>query len=333
MNKKEQQIKKSLIKAVHSVRKKFQTLHNARSGEELKNFETFKPITGKLDTLIDMQSGNKPEPLETVVNKDGSVKDLEMYDHQYEPPKTDMLSKSSRISKIRKQKGVKSTIRKRKSQQISDKYKSLKSNRERTATLTEYRAKLLAGLKKYNADNVQPQPSTSVSVSIPASEHDHPIIIAKPKTLTPRNETASGSNQEPIEISDDGEEEGGAVALDSSKPTKKKTSAAVKKERTRFDFEEEDGTDVENQPRKFRVKARPSSTTTNKNLKRGNGMIPTNAMQHSNNEYISYTYWDDPNELVNRLRLLVASKSAGHSGHTNEIMSIIEELREAGIIV
>lgn len=51
MNKKEQQIKKSLIEAVHSVRKKFQALHNARSGEELKNFETFKPITGKLDTL------------------------------------------------------------------------------------------------------------------------------------------------------------------------------------------------------------------------------------------------------------------------------------------
>lgn len=47
---------------------------------------------------------------------------------------------------------------------------------------------------------------------------------------------------------------------------------------------------------------------------------------------MNYTYWDDPNELVNRLRLLHASQSAGHTGHDNEIISIIEELREAKII-
>lgn len=46
----------------------------------------------------------------------------------------------------------------------------------------------------------------------------------------------------------------------------------------------------------------------------------------------NYTYWDDPNELVNRLRILFASKSAGHTGHENEMISIIEELREAKII-
>ncbi|XP_051174289.1 uncharacterized protein LOC127289996 [Leptopilina boulardi] len=45
-----------------------------------------------------------------------------------------------------------------------------------------------------------------------------------------------------------------------------------------------------------------------------------------------YIYWDDPNELVDRLRLLTASRTAGNTGHDNEIMSIIEELREAEII-
>lgn len=45
-----------------------------------------------------------------------------------------------------------------------------------------------------------------------------------------------------------------------------------------------------------------------------------------------YIYWDDPNELVDRLRLLMASQSAGNPSHNNEIMSIIEELREAKII-
>lgn len=50
------------------------------------------------------------------------------------------------------------------------------------------------------------------------------------------------------------------------------------------------------------------------------------------NTKINYTYWDDPNELVDRLRLLLASTSAGHTGHNNEIISIIEELREAKIV-
>jgi hypothetical protein len=47
---------------------------------------------------------------------------------------------------------------------------------------------------------------------------------------------------------------------------------------------------------------------------------------------IDYVHWDDPNELVDRLRLLLASQAAGHTGHINEINSIIEELQEAQII-
>jgi len=43
-------------------------------------------------------------------------------------------------------------------------------------------------------------------------------------------------------------------------------------------------------------------------------------------------YWDDPNELVDRLRLLLASKASGNTGVSNEIISIFEELREAGLI-
>lgn len=45
-----------------------------------------------------------------------------------------------------------------------------------------------------------------------------------------------------------------------------------------------------------------------------------------------YVYWDDINELVDRLRLLIGSKNTGHTGHENEIHSIIEELREANVI-
>uniref|UniRef100_A0A1B0G9Q8 Uncharacterized protein n=1 Tax=Glossina morsitans morsitans TaxID=37546 RepID=A0A1B0G9Q8_GLOMM len=46
----------------------------------------------------------------------------------------------------------------------------------------------------------------------------------------------------------------------------------------------------------------------------------------------TYTYWNDPNELVDRLRLLLSSERADHNNHKNEIISIAEELREANII-
>lgn len=55
-------------------------------------------------------------------------------------------------------------------------------------------------------------------------------------------------------------------------------------------------------------------------------------MQYSSKP-IEYVYWDNPNELVDRLRLLIASQSAGNNNHANEINSIIEELREISIIV
>lgn len=45
-----------------------------------------------------------------------------------------------------------------------------------------------------------------------------------------------------------------------------------------------------------------------------------------------YVYFDDFNELVNRLRLLVGSQNAGNTSHNNEMISIIEELREKNII-
>lgn len=51
-----------------------------------------------------------------------------------------------------------------------------------------------------------------------------------------------------------------------------------------------------------------------------------------NEKPIQYVYFDDVNELCDRLKLLIASQDAGNTNHSNEIASIIEELRESGII-
>ena len=85
--------------------------------------------------------------------------------------------------------------------------------------------------------------------------------------------------------------------------------------------------------------------------KKGKGVAPNNYITSQiggacsmNNERIprsmtvtdnavDYVHWDDPNELVDRLRLLDASHQAGNNAHNNEFLSIIEELREAGLII
>jgi len=51
-----------------------------------------------------------------------------------------------------------------------------------------------------------------------------------------------------------------------------------------------------------------------------------------NDNAIDYVHWDDPNELVDRLRLFDASHQAGNNVHDNEMLSI-EEFREVGLII
>lgn len=64
-------------------------------------------------------------------------------------------------------------------------------------------------------------------------------------------------------------------------------------------------------------------------LAKKGGSLPKLKKYNPNTDFI---YWDDVNELVDRLKILIASRDAGNSNHYNEILSIIEELTEAGII-
>ena len=50
------------------------------------------------------------------------------------------------------------------------------------------------------------------------------------------------------------------------------------------------------------------------------------------NDITEYVYWDDPNELVDRLKLLDSERVAGNNNHDNEIQNILEELSERGYI-
>ena len=56
-----------------------------------------------------------------------------------------------------------------------------------------------------------------------------------------------------------------------------------------------------------------------------NGLTVPRAMVVNDNR-IDYVHWYDPNELVDRLRLLEASHQAGNNSHDSEILSIYKEL-------
>lgn len=66
-------------------------------------------------------------------------------------------------------------------------------------------------------------------------------------------------------------------------------------------------------------------------IKKGKG-LPKNMVAKYPKKSVDYIHYDDVNELVERLQLLMASQAAGNDSHSNEIISIIEELREQKII-
>lgn len=85
---------------------------------------------------------------------------------------------------------------------------------------------------------------------------------------------------------------------------------------------------------KFRkiIKPLTSSTIETRSSTSGYGLkrIPTHKLYRNKNK--EFIYWNKPNELVDRLRLLWSSKMAGNNNHDNEIIEIISELREEKIV-
>ncbi|KYN21165.1 hypothetical protein ALC57_06466 [Trachymyrmex cornetzi] len=89
---------------------------------------------------------------------------------------------------------------------------------------------------------------------------------------------------------------------------------------------------LSNRGYKYKYIIAPLMLVTPKKQTKKSGKGLPHAMTLNDNA-IDYVHWDDPNELVDRLRLLDASHRAGNNAHDNEMLSIIDELREAGLII
>lgn len=96
--------------------------------------------------------------------------------------------------------------------------------------------------------------------------------------------------------------------------------------------------DDDDEKKKKNETLRRSSRRKGKGLGGGGSMKATNKLvdfdfiPYNVKNNVIYEYFDDPNELCDRLRLLVSSRMAGNTNHMQEINSIIEELHELGYI-
>ncbi|KYM85800.1 hypothetical protein ALC53_04385 [Atta colombica] len=87
---------------------------------------------------------------------------------------------------------------------------------------------------------------------------------------------------------------------------------------------------LSNRGYKYKYVIAPLMSITSKKQKKISGKGLFHAILNDN--AIDYVHWDDPNELVDRL-LINASHRASNNAQNNEMLSIIEELHETGLII
>lgn len=188
-----------------------------------------------------------------------------------------------------------------------------------------------------NAKKVRPGSNRKSSTPTIATLYEQPSFPKNPKIVLHRvmdNQQPSTSAQTTprnVRFLNDDEakrkrKEGESPIHPIIKPGRRITRANSARERlfddSRMDVDEDSESSTENV-----VSENPAPTDENP-VPRGSGLYK----KATKTNKTTYVYWDNVNELVSRLRLLVASQTAGHSGHHNEIISIVEELREAGVV-
>lgn len=275
-------MKLSLVQATNSVRDKFNALRNEHLETHRLLEEQFKPITKRLNKVLENTSGGdaKKRDLDEILNDD--VDDYDDYD--------DLGGDGGKKRK-------KLTIRKKKKNVANNKSDAIKAELKRE----------LLNLKPSNVDDY---------------DDDKEQLLQTP--LRKRSLSAGETPRTYRKIKKKGRLDDDSLPSPSSPPPQLPPGRRI----TRLVSKHQRG-----------QAAASNQRQKNKKNIAGEGLPPpphrnivdfTAKQYHNNNQ--TFTYWDDPNELVQRLRLLVSSTSAGHTGHNNEILSIVEELREAKII-
>lgn len=303
MNNKQKQLKIELIKTAKTIRKKFKGLHNDRLAMEEQLEERYKPITTSLKSVLNAQT-------DVQKNYKSDNDDFD-YDDEYEDKPSDSGTDYEDTIDYKYKTPVKESEFNPRKLSYSVKQESTKSrssSTENTANLSKYFDSLLS------------------------KNNDTQYGIRKARGVLKIGNSAVRLNEKTISIGSETitHTEGLLNLLFFKKPVGysksdlknyKKILLLTNAHRKRFNVDS---------PIRILKKSYKYNTIIKPLFQSGSGLQTEYMVSNSNP--VDYSYWDDPNELIDRLRLLVSSSSAGHTGHNNEIISIIEELREAHII-
>lgn len=367
---KKNKLKLSLIHATESIRKKFQKLHSDRIEKKQFLNAQYRPITRKIGKLIDIASAerSKRHPLasssltspllksstfHTVSNNNNNDEDLsnkslnenilsdddestkneenddalymlfenDINRERHNSPKCNRIANGESINKKHQNKSQsaaaaaadfqsedgalpKPKLRRKLNKVFRNIAKSDPENLQNNAHPKRKRHRLSHTSISQSITTKSP-PSKKLNSTLQFENHANVDKESKCRVvLTPLEKLH--------ELEDDLQKVIASTASDVKKITKQKANTAVNEENKAYS--------LRNTP------ARAKNS--------GSGIFDPNVMVYNKaTNSKSYIYWNNPNELCDRLRLLIASQQAGHTGHQNEIISIVEELRECGILM
>lgn len=310
MDKKEKQTKQELIATTKAVKRKFRELHNEKLSYEEHLEEQYKPITKSLKTIIENQI-----PDEQLFKYNDNISSQNIKNAHSSNDKDDEQSDDSEYFE------TPNHLSKIKPRKINfDEDDSNEINDDADLNLNAETDNREIHWDIYNDVLLSRQNDTQFGVR----RRGDALFIGKYKVKFNETTIKIRSQNFPITV-------GLLDLLFYKKPPTGYTKADLQQYKNILLLTNAHKKYFEkNQPIRKLVKGYKYKNIISPLFKSGSG-IETDYMTVNSNK-IDYTYWDDVNELVDRLRLLVSSSSVGHTGHNNEIISIIEELREANII-
>lgn len=311
------EIKKQLIKSVNNIKGKIKEIQSEEDTANLKFKKVFKPITDNLETIIKANGKDKP-----TLNVSIDMSSRDKMEDRNSSLDYENFSKNVQVDSNESSEYYDYTDGDDKSP-----YKSLNDT--------------LMSLEKEEVIDIYNNSNINVPFGI-RSENKN-LMIGKSKVSFSSTSNASQTNKHYVVTIDDRRYEltpGLKELLMRKKPNLKiinEKDKTIYKDILDHTNAHKRNFDPNGQLKgdkglKYRQIIKPlfSEQYENSNaMKRGGSYIPKYKKYKSNTDYI---FWDDPNELIERLKLLIASKNAGNTNHDNEILSIIEELTEAGII-
>lgn len=309
-------IKEQLIKSVDSIKNKIKTIQNEEDTANLKFKQVFKPITDPLETLIKANDKNKPtlniSRDETIRRFSSSIDDAPDYESFKECIKIDSNEDSECYKDVLTRNPIKN---------CDDTLISL--NKEDMMEIYD-NMNVPFGIRSENKKLMMGNSKVSFSIENKSSNSPKTNIVTIDKRsyeLTPGLKELLVRSKPDLSL---------VTELDKIvyKDMLHNTHAHKR------DFHP-NGQIKGDKSLKYRQIIKPLFSQNSVQdeepiMKTKSGGFLTKLKKYKSNT--DYVYWDDPNELIERLKLLIASKNAGNTNHDNEIISIIEELKEADVI-